>query len=65
MVSDIPFDVQVIQDDDTEPQETFFINVSPVRNAIVLTKRVAVTVCGGILMLFTISKILFVVFSQM
>ena len=65
IISEIPFDVQVIQDDDTEPQETFFINVSPVRTVIVLTERVAVTICGGILMLFTISKILFVVFRRM
>ena len=50
MTSEIPFDVQVIQDnDDSEPPEIFYINVSPVRTAIVLTERVAVTICGGIM----------------
>ena len=59
MISVISFDVQVIQDnDDSERQEVFYITVFPVRTAIVLTERVAVTICnGGILMMFTISKI--------
>ncbi|CAI8051656.1 hypothetical protein GBAR_LOCUS28286 [Geodia barretti] len=43
----ISFDIQTTADsDDTEPQETFFLNVSPVRTAIVLTPRVPITICG-------------------
>ena len=50
MISEISFDVQVIQDNnDSEPQEVFYINVSPVRTAIVLTERVAVRICGSIM----------------
>ena len=44
----ISFDIQTTADsDDTEPQETFFLNVSPVRTAVVLTPRVPITICGG------------------
>ena len=46
--SAISFDIQTTADsDDTEPPETFFLNVSPVRTAIVLTPRVPITICGG------------------
>ena len=45
---EITFDVQTVADsDDTEPPETFFVNVSPVRTAIVNTPRVQITICGG------------------
>ena len=44
----ISFDIQTTADsDDTEPPETFFLNVSPVRTAIVLTPPVPITICGG------------------
>ena len=50
MISEISFDVQVIQDnDDLEPPEIFYINVSPVRTAIVQPERIAVRICGGIM----------------
>ncbi|CAI8033445.1 CUB and sushi domain-containing protein 1, partial [Geodia barretti] len=46
--SAISFDIQTTADgDDTEPPETFFLNVSPVRTAIVLTPRVPITICGA------------------
>ena len=42
------FDIQTLADsDDTEPPETFYVNVSPVRTAIVNTPRVQITICGG------------------
>ena len=42
------FDIQIVADsDDTEPPETFFVNVSPVRTAIINTPRVEITICGG------------------
>ena len=44
----ISFDIQTLADsDDTEPPETFYVNVSPVRTAIVNTPRLEITICGG------------------
>ena len=32
--------------DEEEPPETFFINVTPVRTAVILTPVITVTICG-------------------
>ena len=45
---EITFDIQTVADsDDTEPPETFFVTVSPVRTIIVSTPRVEITICGS------------------
>ena len=42
------FSIQTLADsDDAEPLETFYVNVSPVRTAIVNTPQVQITICGG------------------
>ena len=43
----IRFDVQVASDSIDEPLEIFYIDVTSVRTAIVVTPRVTVTICGG------------------
>ena len=49
-VIELSFTVQVNSDsDDGEVPETFFINVTPLRTAVVFTPRVTVTICGGII----------------
>ena len=37
----------IADSDDTEPPETFFINVIAMRTASILTPRIEVTICGG------------------
>ena len=43
----ISFDVQVASDSVDEPPEIFYIDVTSVRTAIIVTPRVTVTICGG------------------
>ena len=43
----ISFDVQVASDSIDEPPEVFYINVTPIRTAIVVTPRVTVTICDS------------------
>ena len=43
----LSFNVTIRSDSVEEPSENFFINVTSVRTAIVLTPRVTVTICGG------------------
>ena len=37
----------IADSDDTDPPETFFINVVAIRTASILTPRIEVTICGG------------------
>ena len=34
-------------DDDTEPQEYFYISFEPIRNALYLPPRIEIRICGG------------------
>ena len=45
---ELSFEIQILaDDDDTEPVENLFIDVSPVRNAIVPIPRLQVDICQG------------------